>query len=111
MAATVQFQATGSEAGRVFERQFVIGSGRVKFTLPWQSNRGTDGNPLASGPRSFADSLSSPLGRAVAGTLGFFFLRLGVNSHSGAVTIAAWIVCGLLFWFCFSGQLPFRGKN
>ena len=83
----------------------------MKFTLPWQSNRSENGSPPSERSPSFADALTSPLGRAIAGTLGFFFLRLGVNSHSGPVTLAAWIFCGMLFWFCFSGRVPFRGRS
>lgn len=84
---------------------------RVKISLPWQSGERSNVTANPNETRSFVDTLTSPLGRAIAGTLGFFFLRLGVNAHSGPLALAAWTVCALLFWFCFSGRLPFLRRR
>lgn len=83
----------------------------MKFTLPWQSGHRSGATADPGEPNASINGLTSPLGRAIAGTLGFFFLRLGVNASSGPIALAAWTVCALLFWFCFTGRLPFLGRR
>ena len=87
------------------------GSARVKITLPWQLAKGESKTDEAASRRTLEAALTSPLARAVAATLGFFFLRQGVNADSGPGAVTAMLAGAFFFWFCVSGRLPLRFRR
>jgi hypothetical protein len=83
----------------------------VKITLPWQRAKGGSKTDQAESRPTLGAVLTSPLARAVAATLGFFFLRQGVNADSGPGAVTAMLAGALFFWFCVSGRLPLRFRR
>jgi hypothetical protein len=89
----------------------VSGSARVKITLLGQLAKGRSKTDEAEPRPTLEAVLTSPLARAVSATLGFFFLRQGVNAGSGLGAVTAMLAGALFFWFCVSGRLPLRFRR
>lgn len=103
---SVIFMAIG--AYQVVRQSRTVAEGSVTDGGLASVDGGRDGKVKRTMAASLEAMLTSPLGRAVAATLGFWLIRVGVNAagSGGRGPASALVLGSICLWFCVAGRIP-----